>query len=50
MTKRFEKTKAEAARVGLRFLVLIPLIIACALISRMHIRAVGGTYDLALPE
>lgn len=50
LSKRFEKTKAEAARVGLRFLVLVPLIIACTLISRAHIRAVGVTYDLAFPE
>ena len=35
-------------RVQLRFIVLLPLIIVCALVARAHIVSVGGTYEMLI--
>ena len=37
-------------RVRLRFLILIPVIVACFLIARAHIISVGGTYEMTLDQ
>ena len=50
MPGRFETTKRFVKRVPRRFAVLLPLIIACVLISRAHILSVGGSYEIAFPE
>ena len=38
------------AHVRLRFLILIPVIIACVLVSRAHIIEVGGTYEMTIDD
>lgn len=50
MSDSTDKMRAGQRRIRLRFLVLVPLIIACVLITRAHIIAVGGSYELAFPD
>ena len=45
------KNNAKAslpAHVRLRFLILIPIVVACALIARAHIIALGGSYEMVI--
>ena len=50
MSDPTDRMHAGQRRIRLRFLVLVPLIIACILITRAHIIAVGGSYELAFQD
>lgn len=49
-SSRLDQKRRAVSRIRLRFVVVIPLILACVLVTRAHILSVGGSFDLSLPE
>ena len=45
-----DSAKERVKRIPLRFLVLAPLIVACVLIARSHVIAVGGRYEMVIDD